>query len=93
MSKQLTAPRTLPEVRDWFFQEGLPVTEWARQHGFRPEAIYSLLAGRTRGSRGQAHRAAVALGLKSGPKNFCHETSNNVPGQVETSPIEKELQT
>lgn len=59
--------RTLDEVREWFFQQGLPVNEWARQHGFEPAAIYALLSGRTRGIRGQAHQAAVALGLKSGP--------------------------
>lgn len=60
-------PRTIDEVREWFFQEGLSVAGWSRANGFRPEAIYALLAGRTRGSRGQAHRAAVALGLKRGP--------------------------
>lgn len=59
--------RTLAEVREWFFQEGLAVSDWARRRGFRPEVVYALLAGRTRGSRGQAHLAAVALGLKRGP--------------------------
>jgi gp16 family phage-associated protein len=59
-------PKTLNEVKQWFFREGLPVTEWAKAHGFRPEAVYALLAGRTVGRRGQAHRAAIALGLKLG---------------------------
>lgn len=57
---------TLDEVKQWFFREGLPVNQWARAHGFPPETVYALLAGRTVGRRGQAHRAAVALGLKSG---------------------------
>lgn len=57
---------TLDEVKQWFLREGLPVNEWARAHGFTPETVYALLAGRTAGRRGQAHRAAVALGLKSG---------------------------
>lgn len=59
-------PKSLDEVKQWFFNEGIPVKEWAQAHGFRPEAIYALLAGRTVGRRGQAHRAAVALGLKMG---------------------------
>lgn len=59
-------PKTLNEVKQWFFREGLPVTEWAKAHGFRPDAVYALLAGRTVGRRGQAHRAAIALGLKLG---------------------------
>ena len=63
-------PKTLDEVKEWFFREGLPVTEWAKAHGFRPEAVYALLAGRTVGRRGQAHRAAIALGLKRGTANL-----------------------
>ena len=59
-------PKTLDEVNQWFFSEGLPITQWARAHGFRPEVVYALLAGRTVGRRGQAHRAAIALGLKRG---------------------------
>lgn len=56
--------RTLQEVRQWFFDQGLTVTEWSRQHGFRADCVYALLAGRTQGRRGHAHRAALALGLK-----------------------------
>jgi len=70
MNEQSTfsSPRTLAEVRDWFFDEGLTVSDWARQHGLRPDAVYALLAGRTRGKRGQAHRVALALGLKGIPR-------------------------
>lgn len=71
-----TQHKTPDEVKQWFFREGLPVTEWAQAHGFRPEAVYALLSGRTIGRRGQAHRAAIALGLKvrssDWPYRHCH---------------------
>lgn len=68
MSASITSnqPKTLDEVNQWFFSEGLAITQWAKAHGFRPEVVYALLAGRTVGRRGQAHRAAIALGLKRG---------------------------
>ena len=60
----LPSNRTLAEVQEWFFNEGMAVTTWSREHGFRPEVVYALLSGRTKGRRGDAHRAALALGLK-----------------------------
>lgn len=40
------------------------MSDWARAHGFEPAVVFALLSGRTHGRRGQAHLAAVALGLK-----------------------------
>jgi gp16 family phage-associated protein len=59
-------PRTVAEARRWFELTGEPVSAWARAHGFQPAVVYALLSGRTRGRRGHAHRAAVALGIKRG---------------------------
>jgi len=56
--------RTRQEALTWFQDSGETVAEWALSNGFPPAVVYSLLAGRTKGRRGQAHRAAVALGLK-----------------------------
>lgn len=56
--------RTLQETREWFDETGTTVTDWARAHGFPAATVYALLSGRTRGRRGAAHAAAVALGLK-----------------------------
>lgn len=56
--------RTVEEAREWFEVTGQTVTQWAQDHGFPASVIYALLSGRTRGRRGKAHRAAVALGLK-----------------------------
>jgi gp16 family phage-associated protein len=54
----------LDAVRQRFYSEGLSVADWARSHGFSSQLTYSLLAGRLRARRGEAHRIAVALGLK-----------------------------
>ncbi len=57
--------RTREEALAWFDASGTPVSSWAQANGFAPSVVYALLAGRTKGRRGEAHRAAVALGLKS----------------------------
>lgn len=62
----MSAPLRNPEeLRRLFEARGDSVTEWARQRGFKRETVYALLRGRSRGRRGEAHRAAVALGLKA----------------------------
>jgi len=60
--------RRRDEVRQWFYETGTTVTDWAGARGFHRETIYALLAGRTRGHRGEAHLAAIALGLKRAPQ-------------------------
>lgn len=59
-----SALRTVREAREWLERHGVTASEWARAHGFEPSIVFALLSGRTHGRRGQAHRAAVALGLK-----------------------------
>ena len=54
----------LDAVKRRFYSEGICVADWARSHGFSSQLTYSLLAGRQRARRGEAHRIAVALGLK-----------------------------
>jgi len=56
---------SLEDVRQWFDREGVTVQDWALAHSFRPENVYAVLSGRTRGRRGEAHRIAVELGLKT----------------------------
>lgn len=58
--------RTSEEVRTAFERKGIAIAEWARQNGVSAVTVHHLLAGRTVGRRGQAHRAAVLLGLKDG---------------------------
>lgn len=47
-----------------FFSDGQEISAWAMENGFNKDLVYGVLAGRTKGQRGQAHHIAVALGLK-----------------------------
>ncbi len=58
------SPSALEQARDWFFQNGISISDWAVAQGFRRELVYAVLGGRIHGCRGEAHRVAVALGLK-----------------------------
>ena len=58
--------RTPEEVKADFIRHGLPIAEWARQHKISPKRVYDVLSRRNKGSFGEAHRAAVLLGIKEG---------------------------
>lgn len=45
--------------------EGKTVTAWAKEHGFPVRAVRAVISGHNKGHYGQAHRIAVALGLKA----------------------------
>jgi gp16 family phage-associated protein len=60
--------RTPDEVRQWFSDHGLAVSDWALQNHFNPALVYAVLHGRRKCLRGQSHRIAVALGLKAPPE-------------------------
>jgi gp16 family phage-associated protein len=55
-------------VKAQFLAEGVSVAEWARANGFSTKLVYRVLSGDAKGTRGQAHKIAVALGLKSAPR-------------------------
>jgi len=55
---------TAQEARNSFYVEGTSVTDWAREHGFPRQAVYAVLSGKSRCTRGRGHRIAVALGMK-----------------------------
>lgn len=61
-----TPTRTPEEVKAEFARRGMPIAEWAREHGISPQRVYDVLGRRNRGAFGEAHRAAVLLGLKDG---------------------------
>jgi gp16 family phage-associated protein len=44
--------------------EGTTVPEWARKHGFPVRAVRAVISGHNKGHYGQAHKIAVALGIK-----------------------------
>ena len=55
---------TLTKARAKLRSEGITVREWAERHGFPLHAVRAVLYGRNKGNFGQAHRIAVALGVK-----------------------------
>jgi gp16 family phage-associated protein len=58
------------QVKARFLAEGVSVAEWARSNGFDGKLVYRVLNGSVKGTRGQAHNIAVALGLKAEPKKL-----------------------
>lgn len=58
--------RTRDEVLADFERRGVNVAQWARDRGLTRQAVFAALNGRTKGRRGDAHKAAVLLGIKDG---------------------------
>jgi gp16 family phage-associated protein len=56
--------KTIEEARDWFDENGIAVSTWAKDQGFKRHTVVNLLRGRTTGRRGESHKAALALGIK-----------------------------
>jgi gp16 family phage-associated protein len=64
----LPYPQTPESVRRTFRAYGVCGSEWARSIGVPPQTLRDLLGGRALGNRGNAHRVAIALGLKPDPE-------------------------
>lgn len=47
-------------------EAGISIPSWAKANGFKPSTVKAVLYGHSKGLRGEAHRAAVALGIKTG---------------------------
>jgi gp16 family phage-associated protein len=58
--------KTAEEVRADLVRRGKSVRQVAKEIGVSERIIFELLRGRIKGRRGQAHRAAVLLGMKDG---------------------------
>ena len=59
---KLRSPRV---VKTGFQRAGLSISAWAVEHGFSPNLVYMVLNGKRKAVRGQSHRIAVALGIKT----------------------------
>ena len=55
------------QVKASFADQGIPVSEWADQNGYRRSDVYRVLNGFTACKRGLPHDIAVKLGLKPNP--------------------------
>jgi gp16 family phage-associated protein len=55
------------QVKASFADRGIPVSQWADEHGYRRSDVYRVLNGFTACKRGLPHEIAVKLGLKPNP--------------------------
>jgi len=58
--------KTAEQVKADFEARGVPISDFAREHGLKLATVYQVLNGKKKGRRGEAHRAAVLLGIKAG---------------------------
>lgn len=63
---QVRNVKTAEEVRADLVRRGKSVRQVAKEIGVSERIVFDLLRGRIKGRRGQAHRAAVLLGMKDG---------------------------
>lgn len=54
------------QAKEDFIEQGLTIQAFAKENGLSAGVVYEVLRGRLKGRRGQAHKAAVLLGLKRG---------------------------
>ncbi|MFW9438458.1 hypothetical protein VWT83_13655 [Xanthomonas citri pv. citri] len=66
-AQQQFHPRSPAQAREWLVSNGITVSGFARQLGVNRTVIDDLLRGRSQGKYGDAHTAAIALGLKAPP--------------------------
>lgn len=58
--------QALKKARKSLEQRGLSVKDWSELHELNPSTVYAVLNGQKKCLRGEAHRAAVLLGIKEG---------------------------
>ncbi|PAU55208.1 DNA-binding protein [Pseudomonas frederiksbergensis] len=62
----MPATVTPEQARADLDRKGVSIAEFSRKHGLNKNLVSDLLNGRIKGRRGEAHRAAVLLGIKDG---------------------------
>lgn len=55
---------TPDQVKARFEREGKTFAEWAKEKGFEYRTVIAVVNGVNKGRYGEAHKVAVALGLK-----------------------------
>ncbi|KAE9659318.1 DNA-binding protein [Pseudomonas sp. PB105] len=62
----MPATLTPEQAREALDRKGMSIAEFCRTHSLNKNLVSDLLNGRKKGRRGEAHRAAVLLGIKDG---------------------------
>ena len=55
---------TPEQIKKNFRQQGITITQWAKENGYTRHAVYRVLNGFDKAYYGNAHEIAVKLGLK-----------------------------
>ncbi|UVM06401.1 DNA-binding protein [Pseudomonas laurylsulfatiphila] len=58
--------QALQLARQRLIDQGLSTADFAKRHNLNPSTVYAVLNGQKKCLRGEAHRAAVLLGIKDG---------------------------
>ena len=61
-----TGPISPEQARAELDRKGMSIADFSRANGLNKNLVSDLLNGRRKGRRGEAHRAAVLLGIKDG---------------------------
>lgn len=59
-------PKTSAQVRKELSARGESIAAFARRNAINVYTVHRVLSGNNKGNRGEAHRAAVLLGMKIG---------------------------
>lgn len=62
----MPATLTTEQAREALDRKGMSIAEFSRLHALNKNLVSDLLNGRKKGRRGEAHLAAVLLGIKDG---------------------------
>lgn len=57
--------KTRDQVKREFEAKGRPISSWAEENGYRPCDVYRVLNNNSPCKRGNPHKIAVLLGIKS----------------------------
>jgi gp16 family phage-associated protein len=66
MPNTSTTEQARQKARDALERRGQTAKDFAEKHQLNPSTVYAVLNGQSNCSRGEAHRAAVLLGIKDG---------------------------
>ena len=64
-----TGVKTAEAFKKELTDNGMTISEWARNKGYTPREVMMVLNGFVKGKYGKSHQIAVAIGLKEQPKN------------------------
>ncbi len=65
MPNAITSEQARIAARTRLENAGKTVQEWAVENDLHPSTVYAVLSGQKKCLRGEAHRAAVLLGIKA----------------------------